>query len=438
MADSKRSIQNFLRNCTPEEKLGYTNDKGPGSSHRKAKMREAFEASRLKNGTGRQQSETTMSHSETKIGTYRSFWVIAEKEGGLMDRDEGIRIATNICSACERTGPPAVMWDPAGKVLKYMHCEIGVSDAETKMRKSILDAELDMDSDEVIQMMQRGVRDGMIKDLPADALKLTAVADGSESKGNVLADTEPESNHPAPSTSLPSNLKGGGGIAASFATLLTSGGVAPTVPASSQPSDVGPVGMIQAMLQALQQDEKRKQDQKESEMVAAKLAAEQLEAQETKRRQEEEAKKKSLEEKKKQKTHVERVWGECNALGKKLSMMHTNGKDIMEQASDEKNLWWWARDQTTDLVRDLNTIKPTVDKWKAEFQSSSMGLFQSKQGESVLQWLKDYKQDVDSATATLEKSLGTLVTMHNGRLRSLASNDKPKPAKKQTKNEAVA
>ena len=40
--------------------------------------------------------------------------------------------------------------------------------------------------------------------------------------------------------------------------------------------------------------------------------------------------------------------------------MHTNGKDIIEQASDEQNLWWWARDQTTDLVRDLNTIKPTV------------------------------------------------------------------------------
>ena len=113
--EKKRSIQNFLRACTTAEKAEYINDKGSGSTARKQRMRESFEAARLRNGTGRQQSTTTMARTDTKVGTYRNFWMVAEKEGGLMDRDEGIRIATNICSACEVAGPPAVMWIQLGR-----------------------------------------------------------------------------------------------------------------------------------------------------------------------------------------------------------------------------------------------------------------------------------------------------------------------------------
>ena len=36
-------------------------------------------------------------YTEQKLGTLRSFWQIVEKEGGLIDREDGIRVATNIC-----------------------------------------------------------------------------------------------------------------------------------------------------------------------------------------------------------------------------------------------------------------------------------------------------------------------------------------------------
>ena len=56
--------------------------------------------------------------------------MIAQMEGGLMDRETGVRVATAICEACERAG--LMLLDPVAQIVKYLHSEAGVSDAETQ------------------------------------------------------------------------------------------------------------------------------------------------------------------------------------------------------------------------------------------------------------------------------------------------------------------
>ena len=58
--------------------------------------------------------------------------MIAQMEGGLMDYDTGVRVATAICTACERAG--LYLWDPVAQIVKYLHTEANVSDAETQAR----------------------------------------------------------------------------------------------------------------------------------------------------------------------------------------------------------------------------------------------------------------------------------------------------------------
>ena len=52
------------------------------------------------------------------------------------------------------------MYDPAAKVKKYLHCEIGQSDIQTRMRKSILSIEVDMDPEQIRMAMQQGAKEG--------------------------------------------------------------------------------------------------------------------------------------------------------------------------------------------------------------------------------------------------------------------------------------
>ena len=92
--------------------------------------------------------------------------MIAETEGGLMDRDIGIRVATTICCGCEKRGPPAVMYDPASKMHKYLQCEVGMSDSESIMRQMVLKADVDMPEDTVRAAMQQGAKEGYVSTIP--------------------------------------------------------------------------------------------------------------------------------------------------------------------------------------------------------------------------------------------------------------------------------
>ena len=79
-------LQRFTRPLTAEERATMKSFVGTGSVEQKRKFRETIEAQRLTDLKAAQTSTTSHSTDEVKCGTYRNFWVIAEKEGGLMDR----------------------------------------------------------------------------------------------------------------------------------------------------------------------------------------------------------------------------------------------------------------------------------------------------------------------------------------------------------------
>ena len=114
----------------------------------------------------KQQNVSSSKESDTIVGTYLNFYMLSEKEGGLMDRDFGIKVASSIATACERKGPPALLWDPVAKCIKYLHCVIGKSEAETKMRQSILSADVEMDPESVVAAMQQGKAAGLVDEIP--------------------------------------------------------------------------------------------------------------------------------------------------------------------------------------------------------------------------------------------------------------------------------
>ena len=114
--EDANTAQNFLRHCTDVQRAEYMAFTGPGCTTRKKEFRTLCETSRLKNGKASRQDTKSNTQTEQRVGVYRNDWVIAEKEGGLMDRDTGMRVATAICTAAEKRGPPALMYDRSGKL----------------------------------------------------------------------------------------------------------------------------------------------------------------------------------------------------------------------------------------------------------------------------------------------------------------------------------
>ena len=100
-----------------------------------------------------------------------------------MDRETGMRCADNITAACKRKGAPLVMWDDGACILKFMHCEVGISDVQTKMRKNIMNAKIDMDPESIALAMNAARKEGLT--IP-DSVDLTAVvADPTASVSDV-------------------------------------------------------------------------------------------------------------------------------------------------------------------------------------------------------------------------------------------------------------
>ena len=171
MSKASNDVNNFLRTLSEEEKNEYQLIKGHRANERKREFRTLINSQRLANGKASQKNVSSSAESDTVVGTYRNFWVIVEKEGGLMDRDFGIRIATNICTHCETKGPPAFMWDPAAKCIKYLHAEMGKSDIQTKARQSILSADAEMDDETVRRAMQQAENEGLSASVPPEELR---------------------------------------------------------------------------------------------------------------------------------------------------------------------------------------------------------------------------------------------------------------------------
>ena len=68
-------------------------------------------------------------------------------------------------------------------ILKYMHCEIGISDVQTKMRQNILNAKIDMDPQAISLAMNAARKEGL--SIPDSADVTAVVADPTASVSDV-------------------------------------------------------------------------------------------------------------------------------------------------------------------------------------------------------------------------------------------------------------
>jgi hypothetical protein len=420
MSDSAR-LQFFIRTCTADERAEYNNLKGPGSQARKQAFRTLIESQRLMNAKAGQVQTKSLTDTTQRVGTYRNFWVIAEKEGGLMDRETGIRIATSICNSCEKRGPPAVMYDPIGKVLKFLHCEIGVSEAESTMRQNILSADIDMPEDAIKQAMQQGASDGLLADIPADAFgKLPSVCvDGNKSEHRAVcaavgcADLKPE---PAPEITHPA---------------VTPIKIQPPIVAASP---VEPTASFQSLL-AAQLQHSSASPASTSQVLQTMLLSSLMTQHQPEagpiidRSPEKEKTPPPPIREPKHKTVSEKLWQECLVLGRKLEGMDTNGRSIIKHTLDKNNVWYWARNEVTMLTEQLDAVGTTIYMWSSTMRSSTFALFLKVNGNTAESILIKIKTDIDAAIANVEEPLSELISMHQAKLRKRALEGKPMKAK---------
>ena len=329
---------NFVRTLTPTEMAQYKNIKGAGSQGRKQSFRELIASQRLKNLTASTTSITTHSDTDTTVGTYQTFWKIAQDEGGLMDKEFGMRIATNICSACERKGPPACLWDAGAGVMKYLHCVMGVTELQTRTRQSILSADVEMDPDTIRIALQQGSKEGLSTVVPPGQLgnlpTTAAIADGALAIADGALAIEDKHQ-----------------LAAKLLQQLLAPAPAPVPAAVEAPPTT--VEVPPAAAAAVAATPKRKATPKV----------------------------RSVED---------RLWAECTAFGRKLAGMTTHASTITRQAKEVDNDWSWARDQTSELQGQIEVANPVFYKWSAKIHTSSLANLMKQTGTSsdTIAWLE--------------------------------------------------
>ena len=381
---NNKDVSNFLRALTEEQRQAYKEIKGSGTQERKRQFREMMNSQRLTNCTAKQEHTSSTSQSDTTIGTYRNFWVIAEKEGGLMDREWGMRIASNICAACERKGPPAYMWDAGAGCIKYLHAEVGHSDTQTKARNSIMNADVEMDPEHVRLAMQQASSEGLTANVPPSEL---GQHHGSKAHDQG-ADTTAKKVKKEPAAG---EAAGDGNILEVVKSMI------------SQNADGG--GSANPLVSAfvLQQlmNDNHKADPKPDPKAKAKPML-------------------------KVKSATEKLWTECSGLGRKLDGMVNHAASIVEQSKDEDNDWHWASCQVAGLKGQLEVVQAVVSKWSTWVRTSTLDILTKKQGDQTKAWLDNHKSEIESASNLIELPLGILVGMHNTMLKKTAPKAAPK------------
>ena len=146
--DQDNEYTYFIRHASAEDKLAHKEAKKFG---RKAQdtLRLNWKTTTVKNLSGSMERSSTEKQTKKTTRLYKNFWKIVEAEGGIVNKDFGIMVATNICKACEKKGPPFAMWDAAGGCMRYLHGEEGVDDEFVTVRKMLVKGEMDV-PDEIL------------------------------------------------------------------------------------------------------------------------------------------------------------------------------------------------------------------------------------------------------------------------------------------------
>ena len=118
----------------------------------------------------------------------------------------------------------------------------------------------------------------------------------------------------------------------------------------------------------------------------------------------------SRQKRRKNKTAEEKLWVECNALGRKLDGMSAHAAQIVAQSQEENNDWQWAKEQRGPLADEIENIEAIVHTWSTYVRTSSLAFLQKKQGaaEAAGVWLNGIEK-----AKKIAAPFGELVGMHS-------------------------
>ena len=122
---------------------------------------------------------STESQKKTHKRVYKNYWKMVEAEGGLMNKEFGMQVATNIATCFERRGPPFVMYDGVGKCMRYLHGEEGVDDEFCTAKKLVLSGELDIPEEIIQKALEQGRSEGLTDEIPLGASRLPIASAGA-------------------------------------------------------------------------------------------------------------------------------------------------------------------------------------------------------------------------------------------------------------------
>jgi hypothetical protein len=391
-------VQEFLRTLTNEEKVAYSQIKGSGSMKRKSDFRTLLSAQRLTNLKSQQVSTSSTKTEDTVVGTYRNIYVIAEKEGGLMDRAFGLQVAANIAAHCKTKGPPALMWDEVGKVVKYLHCEQGQSDIQSRTRSSILSADAEMEPEVIRLAMQQATTEGLVPVPEEEFAKLL---------GTIVTESP-----------LPIEAAGGGKKAVDEAKPEETG---------NEPPELDLKALTQKFLESSDGGDSNEH------LVRAVLLQQIMQKPIKKEKGQEKTRQVQVTKVPKVKTEEEKLWQECLVFGRKLEGIFTNGSSICAQTQEDANEWRWAKGQVYELETILTDNKHLVHKWSSNIRSSTLPMLQTKVGTDIFVYLEALKVDIQRGIDLISDPLGVLVGMHSTMLRKRSYHPEKKIVEKKPK-----
>ena len=404
MSRAKSEANNFVRALTEEQLNEYKNIKGAGSAQRKKEFRDMLNNQRFKYCKSMQENTRTDTQADTQVGVYRSYWQMVEKEGGAMNKEFAMDVSNNIASCCEKVGPPFLMYDKAAKIVRYLHCEQGKSDIQTRARSSILSGEAEVDPEIIQRAMQQAESEGLSSDIPADAMKSTDAKNPSESLASaqspcdrqVPKQTDPkqtDQKQTGPNQTDQKQTDPKLSLIDLYRTVVSKG--------DAQGEKAVVTGMLIQELMGGGKGEEVKNDNDEP----AKADAQGEKPQEPKE--------------KRLKTHVETVWQKCVANGSKLQTMVAHTQSVIGQCNNDESDWSWAKSQVETIQKPCQEVLPVLAVWSSNVSTSSLPQMQRKQGDAIVPFLETHLKDIEVATTKLEQPLGVLTAMHRVMLQKL-------------------
>ena len=357
----------FYRTAFEEDKAKCKSIKSQAA---KQVFRDEWQRLNITNVTAKAQSSATDKQTRRTSRVYKNYWKMVEAEGGLMNREFAMEIATNINTACEAKGAPCVLWDPVKKCKVYIHGEEGIDDEFITLRKLVVQGDVDLPQETLLNALNIGEKEGFTAEIPHDAVseleQVPAIQsqtdNGPDKEGVGLADAFAGVGLPTPAAGVglptPAAASGQNPHAASIPLMATVAAELANKSGGNANQSLIPL-MMQALVQSAtpQQTAADQDKDKEPEVKP-------------------EVKPAAPKPKPKPKKKMEvTLFTECNFGGRKLDGMIRHAQTIIKQASEPEeanNDWHWARDECRRLQSAVDAVTDIAYQSQGSVQTSSI------------------------------------------------------------------